>query len=226
MNWRSNWKITLVCLLLLFFVFKARNFIVLASQIINATIRLSVCGDKVVEWPEDCEGKDLNSQTCESLGFASGSLTCDIACSFDTTECLTPTPTPSPTTSPTPTPTLIPTSTSTSTPTPTPTGLPTTAPDDETISSVSTPTPTPTPISKIVIIPALPPFLQFFDPNADNQIERHETYQIVSLWVEKWQQTLLIEKESTDKEKKKCDLNLDQWCNLTDLSILLYYVGR
>ncbi len=38
--------------------------------------RVPVCGDGAVEGDETCEASDLQGETCESLGFASGSLEC------------------------------------------------------------------------------------------------------------------------------------------------------
>ena len=72
-----------------------------ASTTINATVKLNICGDNVVEGPEDCEGNNLNGKSCTNVGHTGGTLTCDISCSFDKTACTdfsTPTPTTSPTT--------------------------------------------------------------------------------------------------------------------------------
>ncbi|MBT3642430.1 hypothetical protein HN604_01970 [archaeon] len=50
------------------------------------------CGDGEIQVPneagldEDCEGNDLNGQTCQSLGFPSGTLACS-GCQFDTSGC-------------------------------------------------------------------------------------------------------------------------------------------
>ena len=69
---------------------------------VQSTIKISVCGDFVVEGPEDCEPgppEDLNGGTCESAGFGPGTLSCTIACDFDTSLCTAP---PSPAPSPAP----------------------------------------------------------------------------------------------------------------------------
>jgi cysteine-rich repeat protein len=50
------------------------------------------CGDDEIQVPneaglaEDCEGTNLNGQTCQNLGFPSGTLSCS-DCSFDTSGC-------------------------------------------------------------------------------------------------------------------------------------------
>lgn len=71
-----------------FFVFispiKAAN-----SRDVTATIKLAVCGDSVVESPEDCDGTELSGSSCTSLGYDSGTLSCDVSCSFDTSSCTT-----------------------------------------------------------------------------------------------------------------------------------------
>lgn len=46
----------------------------------------SVCGNGKVEGPEQCDssGTDINlSETCETLGFESGTLACKPDCTFD-----------------------------------------------------------------------------------------------------------------------------------------------
>jgi len=49
----------------------------------------AVCGDDVVEDPEDCEEDDLDGATCGSLGYSGGgNLACATDCSFNTTNCV------------------------------------------------------------------------------------------------------------------------------------------
>lgn len=64
-----------------------------AETAIEVIVGVGICGNTVIEGSEDCEGDDLGGQTCASLGYESGPLACDIACSFDTSLCL---PLPSP----------------------------------------------------------------------------------------------------------------------------------
>ena len=45
------------------------------------------CGDGVIGAAEACEPADLNGETCESQGFATGTLGCAADCSFDTSGC-------------------------------------------------------------------------------------------------------------------------------------------
>ncbi len=179
---------------------------------INVTIKISICGNKIIEGGEDCEGDDLNGETCLSLGYASGDLSCDIACTFDTSNCVAPTPTPSPT----PTPTSAPATTSVSTAT-----------------SAETPTATPTPTSTPVLVPVppLPQVVALFDPDGSGKIEITEVFNAVKIWVDEWRSALLKEvaeargETPKKKEPRKCDINRDNHCDLRDFSILLYYVG-
>ncbi|PKN23654.1 MAG: hypothetical protein CVU65_13865 [Deltaproteobacteria bacterium HGW-Deltaproteobacteria-22] len=48
-----------------------------------------ICGDGVVDGPdgEQCDGGNLNAQTCSSLGFAGGALACGADCRFELTNC-------------------------------------------------------------------------------------------------------------------------------------------
>lgn len=44
------------------------------------------CGDNAIQSPEECEGDNLNGQTCVSLGYAGGTLSC-AGCTFDKSLC-------------------------------------------------------------------------------------------------------------------------------------------
>lgn len=48
------------------------------------------CGNGTREPGELCEGADLGTGTCESLGFPGGTVSCTAACEFDTTGCAVP----------------------------------------------------------------------------------------------------------------------------------------
>lgn len=67
-----------------FFIFYQN---VLADDSIIMTVRISVCGDGQVDNNEQCDGANLNSQTCATRGFTSGTLTCNIDCTFNTSQC-------------------------------------------------------------------------------------------------------------------------------------------
>ena len=56
----------------------------------DCTIDISACemqcGDAQIqqEYGEDCEGADLNGESCESLGYYGGELACNVdACTYD-----------------------------------------------------------------------------------------------------------------------------------------------
>ncbi len=50
--------------------------------------RGNTCGDETIETPELCDGSNLGGRTCETQGFAGGTLSCAVDCTaFDTTEC-------------------------------------------------------------------------------------------------------------------------------------------
>jgi hypothetical protein len=53
-----------------------------------AAARKPVCGNGIAEGTEECDGADLRSQTCESVGFAGGTLSCAQNCTFETSNCL------------------------------------------------------------------------------------------------------------------------------------------
>jgi hypothetical protein len=52
-----------------------------------AKIQKTVCGNGIAETGEACDGKDLRSKTCESVGFTAGTLACTSGCALDTGAC-------------------------------------------------------------------------------------------------------------------------------------------
>lgn len=198
------------------------------STMIDATVKISICGNEVIEGGEDCEGLNLNGKSCTSLGYSGGELSCDIACTFDVTECIVPSPTPTPT------------PTSTSTPTPTSVIMPTMS---------TSPTTTDQPLSQEVplaptsrsifrFFPSsqiftetrdlLPPPLQVFDFYGAGKLFMQDISDIVKMWVKDWR--LFVEESfgqgTPNTKDKSCDLNNDQICDLEDFSILMYYFER
>jgi|GEM_PF-4680613 len=57
------------------------------ANVIEATVKIGLCGDGVVDSTEQCDGSNLGGATCGSRGFASGNLRCGLSCEFDTTGC-------------------------------------------------------------------------------------------------------------------------------------------
>ena len=47
----------------------------------------AVCGNGVIEAGEQCDGVNLNEQTCVTKGFGGGTLSCTATCQFDTSGC-------------------------------------------------------------------------------------------------------------------------------------------
>ena len=91
-KWKREISI-LICLSLfvligLFFVHYSRAQMPPISESISATVKISVCGDNITEGGEECDGSALDGQSCITLGFSSGSLSCDSGCAFDTSACV------------------------------------------------------------------------------------------------------------------------------------------
>lgn len=177
------------------------------TETITATVKLSLCGDTIVESPEDCEGSDLNGASCASLNYGGGTLSCDIACTFDTTNCILITPTPTLTMTPTPQ--------SNTQPTTSLSPLPTTA-------LVQRVTPTTAPR------PQLPFALRFFDLHKNGTIQTSDIALIVKIWVDEWKRSLgdNLGEKLENAQSQNCDTNEDTICNLIDFSVLLFYVDR
>jgi hypothetical protein len=60
------------------------------AKISTTTITIvSVCGNNIREGSEQCDGSDLGGQTCTSLGYSGGTLSCNPDCTFNTSGCWT-----------------------------------------------------------------------------------------------------------------------------------------
>lgn len=47
-----------------------------------------ICGNDVVEIGEQCDQNDFDGETCATLGFSGGSLSCTAVCKFNTSFCV------------------------------------------------------------------------------------------------------------------------------------------
>ncbi len=71
-------------------LFNWGNFVFAAgSATVQATIKITVCGNNIKETGEQCDGADLGGASCTSLGFSSGTLSCSVSCDFNTSACTT-----------------------------------------------------------------------------------------------------------------------------------------
>lgn len=48
----------------------------------------SVCGNNITEFGEQCDGSQLNGNTCSNFSMLNGQLSCSPECTFDTSQCL------------------------------------------------------------------------------------------------------------------------------------------
>lgn len=55
----------------------------------TVSVAVSVCGNNIKETGEQCDGTDLGGATCQSLGYAGGTLGCYSNCTFNTSGCYT-----------------------------------------------------------------------------------------------------------------------------------------
>jgi hypothetical protein len=56
---------------------------------IEATVKIGLCGDGIVDTTEECDGEDLAGASCSTQGYSGGSLTCRSSCEFNTSACTT-----------------------------------------------------------------------------------------------------------------------------------------
>jgi hypothetical protein len=57
----------------------------------GCTKSLGICGDGKIEAGEQCDGLDLGGATCSSLGCGTGTLKCNLDCTFNKSSCSDPT---------------------------------------------------------------------------------------------------------------------------------------
>lgn len=178
-----------------------------ATSPVNATVKIGICGNGIVEGGEDCDGSELQGRTCASFGYSGGTLQCDIACEVNLSECTGVTPTPLPGSDPTPT-----MSSSTN-------------PSISSTPSLLSPTPLRRQ-ADIITTPALPPTLQQFFQLNGFKLERVTVSDIpvvVKGWVDAWRE---LTKNSEQETSQRCDINGDTSCDLRDFSVLMSYVQR
>ncbi len=77
--------------LLIVFVFVSLLGLGIAQPVfaldLNINAIVSGCGDGVIQGSEQCDGSNLNSQSCATQGFLGGTLSCDSNCNFNTSQC-------------------------------------------------------------------------------------------------------------------------------------------
>ncbi len=79
--------VTCLTLIVLLFFLAVNSSLAAPQGGVNATIKLSVCGNGVGEHEEECDGSDLRGKSCSDLGYSGGTLSCDHACSFKVDAC-------------------------------------------------------------------------------------------------------------------------------------------
>jgi len=65
------------------------SFLVVFAACDDPVVSTDPCGDGFIDPGEQCDGADLDGQSCESLGhyIVTGQLACSATCQFDTTAC-------------------------------------------------------------------------------------------------------------------------------------------
>ena len=58
------------------------------TQQISTSIQLSLCGNAIAEFGEECDNADLATQSCLGLGYEAGTLSCDTSRASSTHPCV------------------------------------------------------------------------------------------------------------------------------------------
>jgi PGF-pre-PGF domain-containing protein len=61
---------------------------VTGGNITGGNVTKAVCGNGIIETGEDCDGTQLNGQTCTGLGYTGGTLACSASCKLDKSGCI------------------------------------------------------------------------------------------------------------------------------------------
>jgi hypothetical protein len=59
---------------------------------VTARVISPLCGNGVIDSGEQCDGTNLNNQTCAAFGYTSGNVSCNSDCTLNTSGCFTPPP--------------------------------------------------------------------------------------------------------------------------------------
>ncbi|MBI2356953.1 hypothetical protein HYV12_02810 [Candidatus Dojkabacteria bacterium] len=193
-QWRETIKI-LIALIVFFTIFSLFSlFSYAATEVgIDSNVKLSLCGDGIVEGSEDCEPQYQEIFQCSDIGSYTGTTTCDIACEYDMLTCVPVIP-------------LEP-------PTPPEEGNNETPP----VVSVNPFLPVQNPALRLPII------MRLFDLDRDGLIVNDEFVNFIKTWVRVWNEYIYERIDNSDSSYSLCDINNDNRCNLVDLSISLYY---
>lgn len=81
------WKTILVFFFVCILFSSSNIYAQTPSTTVDVSLKLSLCGDGVVEGSEDCEMNQNISKSCIDYGYQEGILTCDYSCSYDYSNC-------------------------------------------------------------------------------------------------------------------------------------------
>ena len=89
MIYSSLLGVTLILLGLSVFPFSVSALVLTSSDDIQINARVIGCGDGVIQdvLGEQCDGVNLGGESCNSIGFQSGTLSCRPSCIFETALC-------------------------------------------------------------------------------------------------------------------------------------------
>ncbi|GBD34352.1 hypothetical protein HRbin35_00064 [bacterium HR35] len=85
MNLKNFFNVVLI-IFFSFLLLYAFNYLKSAGVTIKAFVP-GVCGNNLKEPGEECDGPDLGGQSCVSLGYSGGTLSCNSNCTFNASQC-------------------------------------------------------------------------------------------------------------------------------------------
>ncbi len=78
----------LLLIIFVLIIFPGYSNIIAVTEDVSLSATVLGCGNDTIDGSEQCDGVDLGGASCVSQGFASGTLSCSVSCTFNTSSCI------------------------------------------------------------------------------------------------------------------------------------------
>lgn len=88
MNLKRSILILVIFVFSFFIIYTYKIYKVKSASVNITAIKPNICGNNIREINEECDSLDLGGQSCVSLGYSGGNLSCNLNCTFNTSQCI------------------------------------------------------------------------------------------------------------------------------------------